>query len=94
MTKLAKGFIWRLVILNSQKDGKGVEEPFFFLANEWYKLYLEKADGFKTYMVNWHPNSYQTMANNPVNERTFWREPTYICEIKILKLFADVQWNK
>ncbi|CAG0914256.1 unnamed protein product [Notodromas monacha] len=41
-----------LRVISPKKDGKGLEEPFFYLANEWYKLYLEKADGFRTYMVN------------------------------------------
>lgn len=31
-----------------QKENKGVEEPFFYLANEWHKMYLEKTETFKT----------------------------------------------
>ncbi|KAF8794746.1 intraflagellar transport protein 27 homolog [Argiope bruennichi] len=32
----------------SAKENKGVEEPFFYLANEWHKMYLEKVEYCKT----------------------------------------------
>uniref|UniRef100_T1JL36 Uncharacterized protein n=1 Tax=Strigamia maritima TaxID=126957 RepID=T1JL36_STRMM len=32
----------------SVKENKNVPDPFFYLANEWHKMYLEKTTGFKT----------------------------------------------
>ncbi|XP_054707606.1 intraflagellar transport protein 27 homolog [Uloborus diversus] len=32
----------------SAKENKGVEKPFFYLVNEWHKMYLEKTEYFKS----------------------------------------------
>ncbi|XP_071537076.1 intraflagellar transport protein 27 homolog isoform X1 [Panulirus ornatus] len=31
----------------SAKDQKGIEEPFFFLVNEWFKIYTDKTHTFR-----------------------------------------------
>ncbi|XP_064456936.1 intraflagellar transport protein 27 homolog [Ornithodoros turicata] len=33
---------------SSAKEAEGVEEPFFYLANEWHKLCTERAESFRT----------------------------------------------
>ncbi|OQR78772.1 intraflagellar transport protein 27-like, partial [Tropilaelaps mercedesae] len=32
----------------SVKDGSNIDAPFFYLAHEWYKLYIDKIDSFAT----------------------------------------------
>ncbi|CAG0878871.1 unnamed protein product [Darwinula stevensoni] len=36
----------------SAKERKDLELPFFYLANEWHRIYMEKTDGFRRFMVH------------------------------------------
>lgn len=49
--KVAQEFAYRNGLQyfeSSVKDAQGVEEPFFYLVNEWHKIYMEKTEFFKT----------------------------------------------
>lgn len=36
-----------------QKDQKGIDAPFFYLVNEWFKLYTDKTQAFKLLAWSW-----------------------------------------
>ena len=44
---------------------QGVDAPFYYLANEFHKMYQERIEVFKSIGMQWSFNNWKTIYNIP-----------------------------
>lgn len=77
-----------IVLFSLQKEMQGVDAPFYYLANEFHKLYEEKIEIFKSLGMQWNILNFETLCHTKPHSVLLYHALHYIC-IKLLIVVID-----